>query len=74
MLLIRHGGAVPPSPLGGKAFFWHVCAGGSFSAGIKTFRNPQIKGMKKVKNDPLGKAREERETCFPEGRAEDLRP
>ena len=30
--------------------------------------------MKKVKNDPLGKAKEERETCFPEARSEEIRP
>ncbi len=30
--------------------------------------------MKKVKSDPLGRQKEERETCFPESRAEDIRP
>lgn len=30
--------------------------------------------MKKVKSNPLGKNREERETCFPEARAEEIRP
>ncbi len=30
--------------------------------------------MKKIKANPLGKTREEREACFPEAKGEVLRP
>ncbi len=33
----------------------------------------QIIGMNKIRNNPLGKTREERESCFPEGEIERVR-
>ena len=33
----------------------------------------QIIGMRKIKNEPLNRTREERESCFPAGRTEELR-
>ncbi len=30
--------------------------------------------MKKIRTDPLGRTRDERETCFPEAGREELRP
>ncbi len=30
--------------------------------------------MKKIKENPLGKTREEREACFPSAKVEELRP
>ncbi len=34
----------------------------------------QIKGMKRVKSNPLNKTKEERETCFPEAAREEIKP
>ena len=34
----------------------------------------KIIGMKKIKANPLGKARDERESCFPEAKSEEVRP
>ncbi len=33
----------------------------------------QNSGMKKIKQNPLGKTRDERETCFPEAGREEIR-
>ncbi len=30
--------------------------------------------MKKVRSNPMGKTKEEREACFPDARAEEVRP
>ena len=60
-----------------------VCAGGgqgtrntfpSHKAGIDLPKISQIIGMRKIKQDPLEKTREERETCFPEAGRADLHP
>ena len=41
---------------------------------INFSRERHIKGMKKIRANPLGKSREERESCFPEGMREEIRP
>lgn len=41
--------------------------------GIKKAEKFQIIDMKKIKDNPLEKTREERESCFPEGNPERMR-
>ena len=44
------------------------------SGRIKINRGRQNKGMRKIRPNPLGKTREERETCFPEAGRGEVRP
>ena len=41
---------------------------------IKVGMKRQIIGMRKIKSNPMGKTREERESCFPEAEREEYRP
>ena len=61
-------GALPPK--GGSKGRGRVLGGW----GIKCGGISHIMGMKKIKADPLGKAKEERETCFPQAGREEFRP
>ena len=42
--------------------------------GIKCGRISHIIGMKKIRENPLGKAKEERETCFPQAGEREMKP